>query len=71
MPEVLGERASVLADVARVHIGAAEIAMRKGSAARPGVERVKAWTRAAEQFEKASAELAKAAAAARERAGEA
>jgi hypothetical protein len=68
--EVLGEEASVAADFARVHIGAAEIAMRRGSAARPGVGRVRAWRRAAEQFEKAQAELAKAAAAAR-RAGRA
>lgn len=60
MKEILGERTSVLADFATVHVGAAVIAVRRASAARPGVARARAWRRAAEQFRKAQGELVKA-----------
>lgn len=67
MTEILGETASVRTDFARVHVGAAEIAMRRASAARsPKVAR-REWERAAVQLRKAQLLLAEAELAAIER----
>lgn len=70
MTEVLGERASVLADFTRVHLGSAEIAVRRATSARSAASRQLAWERAALQFEKAADAAGKAAAVARARASE-
>lgn len=58
--EILGEKASISADFARVHIGAAELSLRRAEAARSPVARARAYERAALQFRKAQFELAKA-----------
>lgn len=60
MREILGEKASISVDFARVHVGAAEIQMRKAQVARSPVARARAWERAALQLRKAQGELAKA-----------
>ncbi len=65
---VLGEAASVACDFARVHVGAAEIAMREARRARTPIAQAKAWERVALQLRKAGRELAKGELAAIERA---